>query len=160
TYFPVAFEQGSHHLKTLLGTIETVDLLTSSLTMVIAIHFARAERRGLSGLFLGPTMGLGLALLALHSYECPSDYVQGALPGRYYHSEHVLVPGASIFYTCYFFLTGLHSIHVIAGVGVLGWMLRSTVLGRYSSAYHTPVEMAGLYWHLVDLIWVFLFPMF
>src|SRR5206468_904397 len=98
------------------------------------------------------------------SFEYYTEYSEGLLPGRYFNpSPHLEGPPlpleSAMFFTCYFFLTVLHSIHVLIGVGVLGVILVFNIRGMYSPAYYTHIEIGGLYWHLVDLIWIFLFPL-
>jgi cytochrome c oxidase subunit 3 len=126
---------------------------------VLAIHAARQNRRAAQIAALGATIALGLAFLVMHGIEYAHEIREGALPGRYYHFEAVPVATANIFYTLYFLMTGLHSVHVIAGVGVLSFLLLRARGGAYTADYHTPLELGGLYWHLVDMIWIFLYPM-
>jgi cytochrome c oxidase subunit 3 len=157
--FPEAFDHASRHLNTVFGTIETFDLITSSFFMALSIYLVRAGRSRAAAGALVLTILMGLAFLGLHSVEYLHEFHEGALPGRFYHFAELPIPGAAMFYTLYFLMTGLHSIHVIAGVAVLLVMLWRTLHGGFSPAYHTPLELGGLYWHLVDLIWIFLFPL-
>jgi cytochrome c oxidase subunit 3 len=160
SYYPEAFSAGSHHLARWAGTAETADLLTSSLFVALALHAVKIGRRGAASMWLALAALAGIAFLVLHGHEYLEDFREGALPGRLYHLDAIAQPGAPIFFGVYFFMTGLHSIHVLVGVGVLLTMLRGTARGRYGPAYSAPVENAGLYWHFVDLVWVFLYPMF
>lgn len=160
--YPHAFELASHTLKQHFGLGETIDLLLSSLTVALAIHFAREGKRGLTSLMLVITILCGLGFLVAHSYEYYNDFLEGNLPGRFFHPEasaHLPMESA-MFFTCYFFTTVLHSIHVLIGVVVLGVILVFNIKGKYSPAYYTHIEIGGLYWHLVDLIWIFLFPLY
>jgi cytochrome c oxidase subunit 3 len=162
TLHGAVFAQASRHLATTLGTLETLDLVTSSFCMVMAVHFARTGQARRSLAALGATMALGAAFLLMHSVEYAHEFHEGALPGRLYHFAALpaaSAPAASLFYTIYFFMTGLHSLHVIAGISVLGWLAWRTRSGDFSATYSTPVELGGLYWHLVDLIWIFLYPL-
>jgi cytochrome c oxidase subunit III len=156
--YPAAFAACSHRLDRALGTVDTLILVTSSFTMAMALHLARRGRSRHAALALGATLALGLAFLAVHGHEYAHDIRGGALPGRLYHAE-VLLPGAGLFYTLYYFMTGLHSLHVVIGLGLLGWLARRTARGDFSSGWDTPLELGGLYWHLIDLIWIFLYPL-
>ena len=159
TLFGAGFQAASHHLDKTLGTVDTFVLITSSFSMAMSIHWARARRSGLATLALLVTIGFGLAFLAIHSYEYYRDVTEGALPGKFYHVEGAMLPGASMFYTLYYIMTGLHSFHVVIGVGLLTWLTWRTRRGDFSEAYDTPLELGGMYWHLVDLIWIFLYPL-
>jgi cytochrome c oxidase subunit 3 len=159
--YPVAWSLASHHLNTTFGLFETIDLLTSSLTVALAIHFIREGKRGLTTLMLVLTILFAVGFLCMHSFEYYTEYHEGFLPGRFFHPEasaHLPMESA-MFFTCYFFLTVLHSIHVMIGIGVLAVIMVFNMRGKYSPAYYTHVEVGGLYWHLVDLIWIFLFPL-
>jgi cytochrome c oxidase subunit 3 len=157
--FPLAFKEASRHLATWAGTVNTVVLITSSFTVALAIHFARTDRRRASAICLVITLFFALAFLGIKAIEYTEHFREHALPGKYYAFEEVKVPGAAMFYALYFLMTGLHGVHVIAGMSVLSYILWRTLQGRYSSRYYTGVELGGLYWHLVDLIWIFLYPL-
>src|SRR5262249_14943315 len=139
--------------------IETFDLVTSSFFMVAAIHLVRRGQRRLAVAALVVTMAMGVAFLAMHGTEYFHEWQEGLLPGKYFHAEGVTAQGASLFMAVYFLMTGLHSIHVMVGASVLGYLTWRTWRGGYSPEYHTPLELGGLYWHLVDMIWIFLFPL-
>ena len=157
--YPEAFHQASHHLNHPFGAIETVDLLLSSFTVALSIHYIRInERMKTLGCILF-TIVCGFVFLGMHSFEYYTEWSEGFLPGKYFHSEELTVVGAPMFFTVYFFLTGVHSFHVIVGIGVMAWLAVRTYQGRFDNKYNTPVEICGLYWHLVDLIWIFLFPL-
>lgn len=158
TLYAPAFVACSHHLDRRLGTVDTLILLTSSLTMALSLHLVRAGRERLAAGALGATMALGLAFLGVHGHEYLTDIAHGALPGRLYHAG-IALPGAGLFYTLYYFMTALHSLHVVIGLGLLGWLTRRTLRGDFTAAWDTPLELGGLYWHLIDLIWIFLYPL-
>lgn len=157
--FQESFHEASRHLDTLMGAFDTVILLSSSLFAVLSLHFLRAGRMKRVVQMLLLTMAMGLGFLVAHGYEYWTEWREGALPGPYYHFEEVTRPGASMFFTLYFLMTGLHSLHVIAGVTILGYMAVRAHRGRLTPAYDVPLEVATLYWHLVDVIWIFLFPL-
>ena len=153
------FEDASNHLSLALGALNTVILLTSSLTMARAVHAAQTADARTQVRWLVRTLALGAAFLVIKAFEYGSKFEEGLVPGIGFRYDG---PGAAqheLFLSFYFALTGLHALHMIIGIGVLlvlVWMARR---GRFSAAYFTPVEMSGLYWHFVDLVWIFLFPM-
>jgi len=157
--FPLAFAEGSRHLNLTAGTLNTVVLITSSFTVAMAIHFVRTDRRIAAAVCLAITILFALAFLGIKAIEYTEHFHEHALPGKFYAFEKVMIPGAAMFYTLYFLMTGLHGLHVIAGMSVLSWILWRTLQGRYSSRYHTGIELGGLYWHLVDLVCIFLYPL-
>ncbi len=157
--YPEAWKACSEHLNRPFGLLETFDLITSSFTMVMAIHFCRLGKKNLSTLLLLATAGMGFAFLCLHGYEYYHEYLEGALPGKFFHFDEVTATGAPMFYAVYFLMTGLHSIHVFIGAAVLLTLAFFTWRGDYDASYDHPLDLGGLYWHLVDLIWIFLFPL-
>jgi len=155
--YPQAFALASHHTVVLFGTINTAILLTSGLTMALSIHAARADNLKLSGRFVLLTIALGLAFLAVKGLEYHEDLHEHLWPGSHFRPD--LPAQAQIFWFLYWVMTGVHSVHVIAGVLVLcviAWMIAR---GRFSAEYHTPLEMTGLYWAFVDVIWIYLYPL-
>jgi cytochrome c oxidase subunit III len=157
--FPVGFEEASRLAHVALGATNTVVLITSSLTVALAIHYARhGENRKVVWL-LAVTIGFGATFMGLKAYEYYHHWVDGQLPGHLYHFAGVEGAGVSMFFTLYFLMTGLHGLHVLIGMGVLTWVALRAGRGDFGPGYSTPVELSGLYWHLVDLIWIFLFPL-
>lgn len=158
--YPETFRAGSEHLDLRIGAVNTVVLITSSLTVALAVSRARAGRARAAVWLLGATVVLAALFLVFKGFEYAHHIHVGALPGRLFqYPELAHRPGMPMFYTLYFFTTGLHAFHVLVGMVVLSWVAVSCARGRYSPAYHMPVELGGLYWHLVDLIWIFLFPL-
>ncbi len=157
--FPLAFAEGSRHLNITAGTVNTVVLITSSFTVALALHFVRTDSPRAAALCISITLLFALAFLGIKAIEYAEHFREHALPGKYYAFEEVKIPGAAMFYTMYFLMTGLHGFHVIAGMSVLSWQLWRTLQGRYNAAYSTGLEMGALYWHLVDLVWIFLYPL-
>lgn len=155
--YPHAFAEASRHTLVAFGTINTAVLLTSSLTVVMAIHSARLEQRRSMLLFLGITILLGLAFLTLKGFEYRADVNQNLWPGR--HFKTGLPPQAQIFWFLYWLMTGVHALHVTVGLGLLSVMAWMGKRRKFSAAYHTPLKMTGLYWHFVDVIWIFLYPL-
>lgn len=155
------FTVGSEHLMTGVGAANTAVLLTSSLTMALAVHAARSGRPRMLALCLGLTMILGSGFLGLKAWEWYTEYREGLVPGSGFHLEPGPTPAnarqVELFFVFYFVMTGLHGLHMIVGLGVLLVLLvRSR---RYATGYGTAVEVAGLYWHFVDIVWIFLFPL-
>ena len=157
--YPEAFAEASRHLDLGLGTLNTVVLITSSFTVAMAIHFARTNRKNLAVFCLLFTIACALGFLGIKSIEYMHKFQEGALPGPYYAFEEVTAPGAPMYFTIYFLTTGLHALHVIIGMSVLIFLTVRTARGRFSANYYTGLELGGLYWHLVDLVWIFLFPL-
>ena len=153
------FHEASRHLNLTLGATNTVVLITSSLTVALALHAARLGKSRQASAWIGFSVLCGLGFLVIKSFEYREKFEEGALPGRLYHFHEVTGPGASMYYTIYFFLTGLHAIHVIIGMSVLIWVAIRAWRNEFTARYHVPVELGGLYWHLVDLVWIFLFPL-
>jgi len=157
--FPVGFEDASKLAHVAMGATNTVVLITSSLTVALAIYYARQGESRKTVALLAITIAFGAVFMVLKGFEYYHHFVEGQLPGKYYHFEGLQGPGVSMYFTLYFLMTGLHGIHVLIGMGVLAWVAARAARGDFSRSYSTPVELGGLYWHLVDLIWIFLFPL-
>jgi len=172
---PAAFLLASNSLNVLLGGINTAVLIGSSLTMALAIWAAQVNwRRGIV-IFLLATIGLGSTFLVIKGFEYHDKFVEHHVPGASFHFEpehpnqpHIreiaakdpdLGRHASIFFSLYFIMTGLHATHMVIGIGVLIVMVVLSAKGKYDSRYYNPLEMTGLYWHFVDIVWIFLFPL-
>ncbi|MGA2434286.1 MAG: cytochrome c oxidase subunit 3 family protein [Bryobacteraceae bacterium] len=156
---PEAFLHAHHHLDRTLGFINTVVLLTSSFTMVLAVRSAQTNDRRRLIVFLLLTIVCAGIFLGIKCVEYSHKFHEGLLPGSFYSHRGDPVPGEFMFFSFYFMMTGLHGIHILAGMGLMCWLLRRAVRGDFSSRYNTPVDFVGLYWHLVDVIWIYLFPL-
>ena len=142
-----------------LGTVNTFVLITSSLTMALAIRSLQVDDvKGASRMLIA-TLCLAAVFLVIKYFEYSHKIHLGQLPGKFYTFTGVEGTNPHIFFGIYFLMTGLHGIHVLGGMGVMLFLLFKVNQGAYSAAYYTPVELTGLYWHLVDLIWIFLFPL-
>jgi cytochrome c oxidase subunit III len=160
TWYPEAFAAASHSLDINLGTINTAVLITSSLTMALAVHAAQLGQRKLLMLFLLATMALGAVFLGIKSVEYYQKFVEHHVPGPSFHFEEPqYAVHAQIFFSLYFVMTGLHALHMIIGFGIMLFMFRWAWNGTITEEYSSPVEIAGLYWHFVDIVWIFLFPL-
>jgi cytochrome c oxidase subunit 3 len=159
--FPQAFMAGSETLDVVLGTVNTAVLITSSLTMAFAVHSAaHRQRKRLLG-FLGLTMLLGTIFLGIKGVEYAQKFHEGHVPGRHFHFESELANpnNVELFFSFYFAMTGLHAIHMIIGISLIA-ILGAWVYFRAREPVNANVfEMLGLYWHLVDIVWIFLFPL-
>lgn len=153
--FAEAFVEGSHHLDITLGTFNTAVLIGSSLTMALAVHAAQTSRRNRLVFFLIATLVLGSVFLGVKAIEYAHKFHEHHVPGLGFDGP----PQVELFFSLYFAMTGLHALHMIIGAGILLVILYQSWRGMYDSSYYTPVEMFGLYWHFVDIIWIFLFPL-
>ena len=168
--YPAAFASASNHLSLTLGAINTAVLILSSLTMALAVFSAQVGKRRNLVICLVSTMVLGVTFLGIKAVEYREKYVYHLIPGKLFPGNPFdagkvhLLPGAAkenveMFYWIYFAMTGMHAVHMIIGVGLLSVILYFSARGRYGPEYHNPVEISGLYWHFVDIIWIFLFPL-
>ena len=160
TKFPEAFAEGSHHLDITLGCFNTAVLIASSFTMAMAVHAAQAgqsSRRIV--MFLILTLVLGLTFLGVKVVEYEHKWAHHLVPGFNFHYEGPHAGPVQIFFGLYFTMTGMHALHMIIGAGLLVWMIIRAQNGEFSPRYNTPVELMGLYWHFVDIVWIFLFPL-
>jgi cytochrome c oxidase subunit III len=165
-YF-AAFAGGSHLLDIRLGAINTVVLLGSSLTMALSVRSAQIGNRRALTRFLNLTMILGSAFLGIKAYEYHQKFVEHIVPSLDWAPEGEvlarLAPGglnhAQLYFFFYFAMTGLHALHMIIGMGLLAWLAVRARKGDFTPTYFGPVEVVGLYWHFVDVVWIFLFPL-
>ncbi len=155
---PVDFHHGSKELNVLLGTLNTIILLTSSLSMAACISAIQKGQRKLSTYLLLVTMALGLLFLVNKGFEWGTKIEHSIYP----NSPTLLTrsKGEVLFFGLYYVMTGLHGLHVLVGVGVLSVMLVFVANNKVNQMHFTPLENSGLYWHLVDIIWIFLYPLF
>jgi cytochrome c oxidase subunit 3 len=160
TLHNAGFREGAHHLDWRLGTLNTFFLLTSGLTMGLAVIAAQKAEQGKVRMNLIVSIVLASGFLVVKALEYSTKIHHGTLPGRLWHGEGFTDPFAHVFFGIYFVMTGLHALHVIIGMALMIWCLvfRAGSV-RFSRGYFTPVEMVALYWALVDLVWVFLFPL-
>lgn len=153
------FTQASHHNNVALGTANTFILITSSFFAAWAVHSIRHDRRRDTVISLALTLLLGLTFLVLKGIEYSQHFAEGIYPGAAYRFEELPTRAANTFFSLYYFMTGLHALHVIGGLTALSVVLVLAKKGRYSPTRHTSLELSVLYWHLVDAIWIFLWPL-
>ncbi len=155
-----AFAQASRHMDIALGTTNTAVLICSSLTMAMAVRSAATGRKKLLIGFLAVTMLLGGAFLGIKAIEYTDHIHHHLFPGPGFHYPAPAdARAAEMFFSLYFAMTGLHALHMVVGLGILTTLLLLARRGRFTPEYNTPVEISGLYWHFVDIVWIFLFPM-
>jgi len=155
-----AFETGSHHLAVVWGATNTAVLICSSLTMALAVRAAQMGKRNLLITFLVLTLIFGLAFLAIKfGFEWRHEYLDGLAPGVNFTYTGPNAHHVELFMFFYFALTGLHALHMIVGVGIMTGLIIMATRGAFSNGHCNAVEIAGLYWHFVDIVWIFLFPL-
>ena len=178
-YYP-AFMEGSHHLSIFWGTLNTGVLITSSFTMAMGVWSAETRRKGLLVLFLGLTLVLGFAFLGIKAIEWHGEWVDHHVPGLRFTSTDFVNPAldpetynvyhdkplapdmagkTEMYFFLYFAMTGMHALHMIVGISLLVYLIFRARAGDYTTGHVTYIENFGLYWHFVDIIWIFLFPL-
>jgi cytochrome c oxidase subunit 3 len=178
--YPFAFASASNHLDITLGAVNTGVLIFSSFTMAMSVYFTQIGKSRPQILCLVITIILGLTFLGIKAVEYKSKYDDALVPGRLipnrpfgptvahegdtdHHKLHLLgnatVKQVELFYWIYFAMTGMHALHMIIGVGLFAFLTYKAWKGAYSQEYYTPIENAGLYWHFVDIVWIYLFPL-
>ena len=157
---PDAFKEASAKLNLTLGAVNTIVLLTSSLTMALAVYCTHVGRGRWLTVCLAVTAMLGAGFLIIKAYEYYGDYADGLIPGLGFDEGVWEKPeGVKLFLLLYYLMTGVHALHLIAGITLMAVLTCLARHGRYGPAYHAPVEISGLYWHFVDVIWIFLLPL-
>ena len=160
TASPEGFAEASHHLNVLWGTVNTLVLIVSSLTMALGVRAAQTSAPPKTQVFwIAATMGLGVVFLGVKAIEYIDKFKHHLVPGPYFKWEGKHPATAEMFYSLYFCMTGLHALHMVIGLGIM--LVIGTMAWRrqFDADYYTPVEVAGLYWHFVDIVWIFLFPL-
>ncbi|MBK8168850.1 MAG: cytochrome c oxidase subunit 3 family protein [Sandaracinaceae bacterium] len=171
-WYPDAFSWSSHQLDPIMGAINTVVLLFSSLTAALAVRSSQLGQKSKTSMWLVLTIICAFIFLVVKYFEYEHKFESGLLPGGHFHPHHLHVVRAmhgaaaagipdhsGTFFGIYFMMTGVHGLHVLIGIGVMIWILIRNNRGEFSAQYFTPVELVALYWHLVDLIWIYLFPL-
>ncbi len=154
-----AFEGASNLLDIRLGAFNTAVLILSSLTMALAVWASSLGRKKLLILFLLLTIVLGSVFLGVKVVEYKQKFEHHEVPGPHFVVPDGLPPQSEMFFSLYFCMTGLHALHMIIGIGLLSWLIGKARRGAFTARYNTPVDMVGLYWHFVDIVWIFLFPL-
>lgn len=157
--YPEMFAEGAKHLDWRLGATNTIVLLASSFTMAAGIHYAQTNQRSKSLWMLGTTLLCGLIFMVIKYFEYTHKIHLGLEPGKFFHFEGAEHSNLALYFSFYFLMTGLHGSHVLVGMGLITWVMVRTARGEFNAEFYTPVEGVGLFWHLVDLIWIYLFPL-
>ena len=159
-FYHATWHACSQALSLSLGATNTVILISSSLTVALAYWGVKVGKIKLALGMLVFTIACAGLFLFIKYLEYSHKFHVGELPGKWFHAEELMkYPGANLYFTIYFLTTGLHAFHVIVGMSVLIWVGLRIWKGKYTPDYYVPVELGALYWHLVDLVWIFLFPL-
>ena len=174
-FYHPAFHAASQLLSLPMGTVNTLVLISSSFTVAMAYYSVKQGRNRTAIGLLVFTILCAITFLVIKAFEYRAKFEEGLLPGQWFHPHlgegeapahavHAIqalqqLPGGNLFFSVYFLATGLHAFHVIVGMTVLLWVLKRLIRGEFSPTYYIAVELGGLYWHLVDLVWIFLFPL-
>lgn len=158
--YPEAFKAASNELDLVLATVNTFVLLSSSLTMVLGVHAAQTDRKKALVMYLLLTILFGAIFLVIKGFEYAEKFSHHLVPGYDFIFQGLFANQAEIFFSLYFVTTGLHAMHMVVGIGVLLYFAYRAWKNHFSSVYYDPVEMVGLYWHFVDIVWVFIFPLY
>lgn len=156
--YPLGFGVGSKLTDLTLGGTNTAVLIASSFTMAMAVRNAQVGNRTRLLVFLAVTLVLGLAFLGIKGLEYAHKFESHLVPGPTFEYTGPYATAVQLFLSFYFVMTGLHALHMLIGIGVVLVIMFQSWKGRYNTAYYTPVEILGLYWHFVDIVWIFLFP--
>jgi cytochrome c oxidase subunit 3 len=159
TRYPDAWVNGSHELNVWLGALNTTVLIGSSLTMALGVRAAAQGRNGLVAIFIFATLLLGLTFLGVKVVEYTEKWHHHLIPGPHFMYEGHPGGHENLFFALYFAMTGLHAFHMIVGAGLLIWLISKAMKREFRADHHPHVEMIGLYWHFVDIVWIFLFPL-
>jgi cytochrome c oxidase subunit III len=157
---PMGFQEASNHLNVIWGAVNTVVLIVSSLTMALAVRAAQTSAPPKMQVgWIVATMILGATFLGVKVIEYADKFEHHLVPGPNFVWEGKYPAGAEMFYSLYFCMTGLHALHMIIGLGIMTVIGVMAWRGTFDEDYYTPVEVSGLYWHFVDIVWIFLFPL-
>jgi cytochrome c oxidase subunit III len=156
--YPAVFEDASRHLDVLAGSLNSGILLTSSLTLTFGISSLKNGSRFLTVCFLTLTMLLGLLFLVIKGFEYHHEWELGLVPGAHFEIADVPSHLAELFFLLYFLMTGVHALHLVIGLGVIGTVIILVLLNKVNKERYLPAEVGSMYWHFVDIVWIFVFP--
>ena len=158
-FYPDMMKDVHHLLDWRMGALNTVILICSSLSMALAVSASQRGEKEKIIRNLWITLIFASAFLVVKFFEYSHKIHEHILPGALYHYEELKVAKAPLFFSVYFVMTGIHGIHVIIGMAIIYWLIRRASRNEFGPTYFTPVEITGLYWHFVDLVWIYLFPL-
>lgn len=158
-YYYAAWLEGSQHMDFWWGTINTVVLLCSSLTMVLAVRSTQLNRRKSTVVFLLVTIMFGVAFLGIKAIEYHSHWTEHQFPGLNWSWPGPYSSQVALFFSFYWAMTGFHALHMVIGIGLVLFIAYRAWKGKYGAHYFNPVENVGLYWHFVDIVWIYLYPL-
>ncbi|MBC7742409.1 MAG: cytochrome c oxidase subunit 3 family protein [Bdellovibrionaceae bacterium] len=159
--YPEMFAEGARSLDWKMGFINTLVLIFSSFTMALGIYFIQVKQNKKATIALAVTIACGFVFMLIKYLEYTHKFHLGLYPGRMLHMHEGAPEHANLgmYFGFYYCMTGLHGIHVMIGMGLIGWVMIKNMRGDFNEKYFTPVEGVGIFWHIVDLIWIFLFPL-
>jgi cytochrome c oxidase subunit 3 len=157
--YPDMFHEAHQMLNWKLGGLNTLILISSSLSMALAVGSAQRSLQKRTSWLLVVTLLCAAGFLVVKGFEYHHKFVDGLLPAGYFTNKELTHPKAPLFFSLYFCMTGLHGIHVLVGMGLIFWVWLRNRSGEINGSFFTPVELVGYYWHLVDLVWIYLFPL-
>jgi cytochrome c oxidase subunit 3 len=157
--YPEGWVLGSNHLDVALGALNTGVLICSSLSMALAVRAAQVGSRRGQVVNLILTIAFGSVFLIVKYFEYAEKFEHHLVPGPNFDMSLPLANQQQLFFSIYFMMTGIHALHMVIGIGLMLVILAMAWRGRFGPSYYTPVEVSGLYWHFVDIVWIFLFPL-
>ncbi len=157
--FPEVFKKGSEYTSVVYGATNTIVLLFSSLTMALAIHYMQKNRQKATVIALWITFLCGCIFMGIKAIEYSHKFHEGLYIGKFFSGDTSGFDNLALYFSFYFTMTGIHGFHVLIGMGLIAWIAIKAMRGHFSSGYYTPIEGIGLFWHLIDLIWIYLFPL-
>lgn len=157
--YPEMFAEGASHLDWHMGATNTIVLIASSWTMALSIHYIQRGLNKKATLCLVTTILCGATFACIKYFEYSHKIHLGLVPGKFFHFAEAVHPNLALYFGFYFCMTGLHMIHVFTGMGLITWVLIRHLRGEFNPEYFTAVEGVGIFWHIVDLVWIFLFPL-
>jgi len=161
TMYPEMFAEGAKYLDWKLGFINTLVLIFSSFTMALGIYFNQKNQPKKAVIALAITLLCGAVFMVIKYFEYTHKFHLGIFPGQMLNLEMVqpVHKNLGLYFGFYYCMSGLHGLHVLIGMGMITWIMFRTMRGEFHSNYYTPVEGVGIFWHIIDLIWIFLFPL-
>ncbi|MCS6837930.1 MAG: cytochrome c oxidase subunit 3 family protein [Bdellovibrionaceae bacterium] len=156
---PAVFAEGASYLDWKLGALNTLVLIVSSWTMALSIHYIQKGQNQRATWALITTLACGLIFMIVKYFEYTHKFEMGLMPGKFFFFEKAVNAELPLYFGFYYSMTGLHGLHVLTGMGLISWVLWRHLNGEFNEHYYTAVEGVCIFWHIVDLVWIFLFPL-